>query len=85
MVGYFIAMYNDRKIPIEFLLEGAVSKEVFLSFYRSCVSEKSIPPIENLPEEDKENLRNELIEVNIPVTQISAKILHTIKYINANS
>lgn len=84
----FVSMYQKEKTALKFIIEGAVPKIIMISLYNFLLREE-MPPIETLSEEDKILLVHECRETGLQFTNEtltnSAKILHTIKFINANS
>lgn len=89
LVGFYLSMYNAGTASLLLLIDTPVSKEVFLSTYKNFIKEKLIEPIEKLPEENKKELVKECRDTGLSFTNESlinsAKILHTIKFINDNS
>ena len=71
------------------ILDTGISKKVMLLIYNDLLSDGWITPIENLIEYDKQQLVNECRATGLNFTNEtlinSAKILHTIKFINENS
>lgn len=89
LVAFYLGMYNSGQVSLMLLLTTGVAKEVFLSTYKMFVLDKSITPIEKLPEDEKIKLVSECKETGINFTNStltdSARILHIIKFINENS
>lgn len=89
LVSFYIGMYNTGKVSLMLLFTTGVSKDVFLTTYRSFIKEEILIPIEKLPNEEKLKLVSECKETGLNFSNEtltnSAKILHTIKFINANS
>lgn len=87
--GFFYQMYKWDKSTLSFLFEGCVPKQVMLSTYRIFVEVDGLIPIELLDVEEKVKLANECREVPISFNnkklKDAAKILHTLKFIDANS
>lgn len=85
---YFVSFYN-RTGNLLFLISSHVPKITMLHLYDTFIMENSITPIEKLPEENKRQLVKECRETGWDFTNASlissAKILHTIKFINENS
>lgn len=89
LVAFYLGMYNTGKITLGFLFTIGVSKEVFLATYKMLLKDGSLQPIEKLPEDEKKELVSECKTAELNFTNSTlidaAKILHTIKFINANS
>lgn len=85
LTAFFVSKYNEDKSTLKFCVDMEVPKITIGHTYKQFVKEELLIPIEKLPDEEKETLRQELIKLDIPVTKFSAKILHTIKFINNNS
>lgn len=85
----YLTMYQKDKKYLKDFIECTVPRETLLKVYSLFVKEENILPIEKLPELEKVALVNECRETGINFTNInlinSAKILHTLKFINANS
>lgn len=85
LTAFFVNKYNEDNSRLKYIVDYEVPKLSIIPIYKQFLKEEILVPIEKLNYEEKEILRQELLKHNIPVTQISAKILHTIKFINANS
>jgi hypothetical protein len=89
LVSFYLGLYNTGKVSLMLLFTTGVAKEVFLSTYRSFVNDEILVSIESLPTEEKLKLVSECRETGLNFSNEtlinSAKILHTIKFINANS
>lgn len=85
---YFVSYYNKTG-NLLFIISSHVPKITMLNLYDIFIREKSILPIELLPKENKISLVKECRDTGLEFTNKtlinSAKILHTIKFINANS
>lgn len=88
-MAFYLMMYNAGTVSLLLLLDSVVPKEVFLSTYKTFVAEKVIPPIEELPKEEKLKLVDECRQTGLKFTNEtltnSARILYVLKYINDNA
>lgn len=88
---YAKTLYNERFYngkPVNWLphiLESVVSKKVMLLIYQDLLTDGWVELIENLPEEKINEYREECNKCVAVFSINSAKILHTIKFINENS
>lgn len=89
LVAFYLGMYNTKSVSLMLLISTSVSIEVFLSIYKTFVAEKVIPPIEELPKEEKLKLVDECRQTGLKFTNEtltnSARILYVLKYINDNA
>lgn len=85
LTAFFVSRYNGDNSRLKFIVDGSVSKVSIVPIYNQFIKEKMLTPVERLSDEEKEEIRQELLKYDIPLTVISAKILHTIKFINENS
>lgn len=89
LAAFYISMFNGGRVSLGFLFTIEVSKEVFLSTYKKFVNDKILIPIEELPEEKKKELIKECRSTGLKFSNQtltnSARILHTLKFINENS
>ncbi len=89
LVAFYLGMLNNGTASLNLIISTGVSKDVFLYTYKKFINDKTFLPIEELPKEEKEILVKECIDTGLNFTNEtlinSAKILHTIKFINENS
>ena len=85
---FFLDMFKKDTSTLPFLFESYVPKDVLLSTYKALVYDKSLVPIEYLPVEEKIKLVEQCKETGIKFDNrkltSSARILHTLKFINEN-
>lgn len=86
----FVNHYNDaNKRGVKYIPCTDVAKEVMLRLYKRFVSDKTVVPIEELSQEEKQSLVDEyrLVEKEYTNETLieSSKILYTIRLINDNS
>ncbi len=89
LVAFYLGMYNSGQVSLTLLFSIGVAKDVFISTYKSFIKEGILTPVESLPTEEKVSLVSECKETGLNFSNQSltdsAKILHTIKFINENS
>lgn len=89
LTAMYVTMYNESPKVLLHIIESEVSKTIMLQTYRMLVNDGSMPEIEKIPIPDKIKLVDECritgMVFNTKSLTDSAKILHTIKFINANS
>lgn len=91
----YVGMYKKERVMgikinyLQHIIDSVISKKVMLLIYRDLIKDKWLTPIEDLPTYEKQQLVNECRDTGLFFTNEtlirSAKILHTIKFINANS
>lgn len=88
---YSKVLYNEKeynKRPINWLphiCDSVVSKKVMLLIYYDLIKDEWLQLIEDLPKEKINEYRNECNDSGTVFSKNTARILHTIKFINENS
>lgn len=85
----YVSMYNEEPKVLFHIVESQASKTIMLQTYRLLIQDNSLQEIEKIPIDDKIKLVDECRSTGMAFSNKSltdaAKILHTIKFINANS
>lgn len=85
----YVTMYKSNKASLTNFLHSLVARQTMIKIYNLFVKEENVIPIEKLPKEDKELLVKECRDTGLKFTNATlieaSKILHTLKFINANS
>ena len=88
MSAFFLSIYSKDKNNLVFILESYVPKFIMSKIYIIMVKDKELTPIESIDRSEKESLVRECRSTGIFFTNErlieSAKILHTLKFINEN-
>lgn len=85
MIIFFYQKYIQGHI--DFVITSLVSKEIVLKQYKIGLSYKEYLPIEELPETEKEQLRNQCRETGVTFTnrelRNACRIIYTLKKIDS--
>lgn len=89
LTAMYVNMYKENPKVLFHIIGSQASKLVMLQTYRMLVNDGSMQEIENIPIFEKIKLVDECRATGTPFNNQNltdaARILHTIKFINANN